>query len=180
MNALPAPSFPLQFAAGGPSAGRKHTHARSRFTQSEDERLRTLVNQLGNRHWETIAQLMPGRTARQCRDRYKNYLLDSLVSSTWRPEEDQILRQRFAELGPKWVEISKSLQGRSGNDVKNRWYKHLAKGAQPHIAPRFPTIGQPPAPMPGTLPLLAAHPAQGAAQFDAWAWPHRSDVPFSK
>jgi hypothetical protein len=38
-----------------------------------------------------------------------------------------MLLDRFRLLGPKWVEIGKLLHGRSGNNVKNRYYKHLKK-----------------------------------------------------
>ena len=33
----------------------------------------------------------------------------------------------YEKLGNHWVEISKHLEGRSGNSVKNRWHKHLKK-----------------------------------------------------
>jgi hypothetical protein len=101
--------------------------SRCKFSLEEDNKLRSLVAGLGTRSWDRIGCFMPGRTARQCRDRYKNYLMDSLVNRPWTPEEDSILIDRFHLLGPKWVEIGKLLNGRSGNNVKNRWYKHITK-----------------------------------------------------
>jgi hypothetical protein len=100
---------------------------RRKFTSEEDLKIRTLVERLGTKSWDEISRFMPGRTARQCRDRYKNYLLDSLVTAPWTPEEDAIVIQRYRELGPRWVEIAKTLSGRSGNHVKNRWHRHLAR-----------------------------------------------------
>jgi hypothetical protein len=122
----------LQFAP------HKHMNPRRKFTVDEDLRLRSLVEQIGSRHWETVASFMPGRTARQCRDRYKNYLVESLVAAPWTPEEDQVLQAKHAEIGPKWVEISRHLSGRSGNAVKNRWHKHIAKMAPQEKAPERP------------------------------------------
>jgi hypothetical protein len=87
---------------------------------------------------------MPGRTARQCRDRYKNYLMESLVNAPWSPEEDAILLDRFQLLGPKWVEIGKLLHGRSGNNVKNRWYKHLKKASVVQLGVGSPDVNSPP------------------------------------
>jgi hypothetical protein len=72
---------------------------------------------------------MPGRSPRQCRDRHRNYLLDSLVTSPWTPEEDAIIIAQFHVIGPRWVEIAKSLSGRSGSHVKNRWHRHLCRPA---------------------------------------------------
>jgi hypothetical protein len=106
---------------------RSSASSRHKFTSAEDSKLRDLVTQLGTKSWEEIAKYMAGRTARQCRDRYKNYLLDSLVTAPWTAEEDAIIAERYRQLGPKWVEIAKMLNGRSGNHVKNRWHRHLGQ-----------------------------------------------------
>jgi hypothetical protein len=100
---------------------------RHKFTPEEDLQLRSLVERLGTKNWEQIVRSLPGRSARQCRDRYKNYLLDSLVVNPWTPEEDAIVIEQFHRVGPKWVQIGRLLSGRSGNNVKNRWHKHLCK-----------------------------------------------------
>jgi hypothetical protein len=121
----------LTTAAEGSSEPGKHSSPRRKFTTDEDVRLRSLVDQIGTSHWESIASLMPNRTARQCRDRYKNYLLDTIVTAPWTPNEDDVIRAKYGELGPRWVEIAKLLSGRSGNHVKNRWHKHLRKKNPP-------------------------------------------------
>jgi hypothetical protein len=100
---------------------------RRRFTEEEDRKLRSLVETLGTGSWEEIAEFLPRRSGRQCRDRYKNYLLDSLVNNPWTPAEDAIIIETYNQIGPRWVEIAKVLSGRSGNSVKNRWYKRLCK-----------------------------------------------------
>jgi hypothetical protein len=99
---------------------------RRKFSEAEDRRLRILVGQLGTSNWDEVARSMGSRTARQCRDRYKNYLLDSLSRSPWTAEEDALLMRQFQAIGPKWVEIAKMLTGRSTSHVKNRWHRHLA------------------------------------------------------
>jgi hypothetical protein len=100
---------------------------RRKFTPEEDLKIRSLFETLGPNSWDEIAGYLPGRSGRQCRDRYKNYLVDSLVTLPWTPEEDAIVIQKFHSIGPKWVEIGKLLSGRSGNNVKNRWHKRLCK-----------------------------------------------------
>jgi hypothetical protein len=63
---------------------------------------------------------MGHRTARQCRERWVNYLNPILSKSPWTSGEDAILRARFAEFGPKWVKLTEFLPTRSANDIKNR------------------------------------------------------------
>jgi hypothetical protein len=74
-----------------------------------------------------ICRFMPGRNARQCRHRYYNYLVDAHQQSAWTDAEEQFIYDKFLELGPKWVHIAGLLRGRTGNDVKNRWHKHIAR-----------------------------------------------------
>jgi hypothetical protein len=100
---------------------------RQKFTPDEDARLCNLVLQFGMRDWVTISQHMTGRNARQCRHRYKNYLIEDRKVSAWTEQEDKILIEKFQVLGSKWVEIANHLPGRTGNNVKNRWHKHILK-----------------------------------------------------
>jgi hypothetical protein len=46
---------------------------------------------------------------------------------SWTPAEEQLVIAKHHEFGPKWVQIATFLHGRSGNDVKNRWHKHITK-----------------------------------------------------
>ena len=103
------------------------TQHRKKFTREEDEKLMRLVKKFGTKSWEEVSKFMPRRCGRQCRDRYNNYLLENFTKGPWTPEEDNFINQKYDEIGPHWVEISKMMPGRSGNDVKNRWHKTLSK-----------------------------------------------------
>lgn len=39
----------------------------------------------------------------------------------WTPEEDAVLKQQHAILGPKWAEIRAQIPGRTDVSLKNRW-----------------------------------------------------------
>jgi hypothetical protein len=107
------------------------TRLRHRFSKDEDEKLRRLIRQYGCRDWAVISGAMPGRNPRQCRHRYNNYLADNYEQNAWTAAEDEFLLAKYQEFGPKWVQMSRMLPGRSGNDVKNRWYKHIVKRIRP-------------------------------------------------
>ncbi|OHS95138.1 Myb-like DNA-binding domain containing protein [Tritrichomonas foetus] len=104
-----------------------HSTLRKRFSGQEDSTLKHVIQELNVRNWEEAAKYLPGRTARQCRDRYNNYLFKEISNKPWSEEEDLIILTNYPLFGTHWVKISKFLVGRSGNNVKNRWYKYLSK-----------------------------------------------------
>jgi hypothetical protein len=100
---------------------------RRKFTEEEDEALRALVSEHGPHRWDRIALFMPKRTGRQCRDRYCNYLCPGITQDAWTREEDELLREKYMELGPQWAKMKPFFQGRTGTALKNRWNYYLAK-----------------------------------------------------
>lgn len=108
------------------------TDHRNKFTQQEDERLVSLIKENGAKRWKSIAKKMQGKTARQCRDRYMNYLREGLGNSPWTEDEDYLLSEKVKEIGTHWSKIAIFFKGRSTNNIKNRWYTfHLKKKMRP-------------------------------------------------
>jgi hypothetical protein len=66
---------------------------------------------------------MPGKNARQCRERWINYLKPDLNTEGWTHEDDFLLVQKCAELGRKWVQIAAFFPNRTDSMVKNRFNK---------------------------------------------------------
>lgn len=71
--------------------------------------------------WSQVANLLPNRTARQVRERYKNFLSPGLTNKPWTKEEDNLLKEAYDRLGPKWAKITSYFNGRSEINIKNRW-----------------------------------------------------------
>jgi hypothetical protein len=104
-------------------------HQKHPFTSDEDARLQELVERLGDWNWPAIAQLMPGRTSRQCRERWNFYLSPTISNAPWTPEEDLLLIRLSQLVGPKWTVITKNFPKRTPNNVTNR-YKQLQRRIQ--------------------------------------------------
>lgn len=93
---------------------------KKKFDAEEDIRLIKLVQKYGCVDWATISSQMPGRTQRQCRERYKNYLSPNLNNSPWTSEEDNILIKKYQAHGPKWSVLAQYFPGRSDINLRNR------------------------------------------------------------
>lgn len=103
-----------------------HKIQRRLFTQEENFMISQSVRLIGE-DWDVISRFLPGRTPKQIHDRYVNYLRDGLKKDAWTKEEDDILLTTMKEIGPKWSKMTSQLPGRSANDIKNRWHKHLLR-----------------------------------------------------
>lgn len=103
-----------------------HKSKRCFFTEQENLFIRESVKRIGE-DWESISKKMPGRTPKQIHDRYVNYLREGLKNSPWSKQEDELVKNMYKVIGPKWSKMMINLPGRSGNDIKNRWHKHICK-----------------------------------------------------
>jgi hypothetical protein len=96
---------------------------KAKFSVEDDDRLLAAVMRLGTSHWDEVAREVGARNARQCRDRWRNYVNPSLIQNNpWTDEEDAILVSQVAELGAKWMTIVQLFPSRSINNLKNRYH----------------------------------------------------------
>ena len=91
------------------------------WTPQEDASLRRRVKVFGAKKWSVIAVLIPGRVGKQCRERWLNHLCGEVNKEPWDSAEDRVLCAHQKRLGNKWSQISKLMNGRSENAVKNRF-----------------------------------------------------------
>lgn len=95
--------------------------AQPKFTANEDRKLRELVKNYGLNNWNFIAKQFKNKTAKQCQSRYKNYANPNLSHEDWSEEEDQLLLEKYNEIGPKWTIMAEIFKTRSANDLRYRW-----------------------------------------------------------
>jgi hypothetical protein len=94
---------------------------RSKWTVTEDEQLRNAVDQWGTDSWQCVGKFVPGRTGKQCRERWLGQLAPTVSRESWLTEDDFKLVRLHAEIGNKWAAIASKMPGRSAVSVKNRW-----------------------------------------------------------
>jgi hypothetical protein len=100
-----------------------------KFIPIEDARLLELVGLFGETDWSSIANHMPDRTPRQCRERYLYFLTPSITNGPWSADEDALLLQKFTEIGSKWKTIAKFFPGRTEINIKNHYSALLRRRA---------------------------------------------------
>jgi hypothetical protein len=121
--------LPFTFRPHGPPPVPFHYKRRSlparvmkhKFTYEEDQLLIALVQLHGENEWSTVAASLGSRNARQCRERFKNYLDPNLKRADWTPDEDALLRLKHTEYGAHWNQIARFFHGRSDMALRNRW-----------------------------------------------------------
>ncbi|KAF4384759.1 hypothetical protein F8388_002917 [Cannabis sativa] len=104
------------------------------WSKEEDEVIVELVNKYGAKKWSMIAEALPGRIGKQCRERWHNHLNPAINKEPWTQEEELTLIRAHQVFGNKWAELTKFLPGRADNAIKNHWNSSVKKKLETYLA----------------------------------------------
>ncbi|GAX76251.1 hypothetical protein CEUSTIGMA_g3695.t1 [Chlamydomonas eustigma] len=121
-----------------PKSRKRHPTAKFRgvWTKEEDAALVRLVEVMGQGNWSPIARALNaemgkteenGRIGKQCRERWNHHLMPDIKKDPWSIEEEALMAASHKNLGNRWSDIAKAIQGRSENAVKNHWNATLRR-----------------------------------------------------
>lgn len=99
---------------------------RGPWTKDEDKQILKLIHCYGS-NWAKISKAMGSRNGKQIRDRYINVLDPLTNKNKFSTKEDELLISLFKKHGCKWATISKYMDHRTPDMVKNRFHSCLKK-----------------------------------------------------
>ncbi|CAL4970068.1 unnamed protein product [Urochloa decumbens] len=111
---------------------------RGAWSQEENEILIEMVNAHSSKDWLSIARAVPGRTRKQCRDRWTHYLDPAVNQMPWSEQDDIDLIRAHKIHGNKWCELAKLFPGRTGKAIKNYWTGAMKKKIKSYLGSGSP------------------------------------------
>jgi hypothetical protein len=111
--------------------GNDTTVPKGKWTKEEDSTLKDAVKKHKGEDWAAIAALVPGRTKKQCTNRWHNVLEPRKNETTtckakWTKEEDAKLTDAAKKHhGKNWEATAALVPGRSKHDCSRRWHDVL-------------------------------------------------------
>jgi hypothetical protein len=107
----------------GDSSDKGRKNGPKAWTKEEDALLLTIVKKMQMpMKWSIVALSLPGRTGKQCRERYVNHLNPRLKVTDWNALEDAMIFHLYNSIGSHWAKMSKVIPGRTDNGIKNRFH----------------------------------------------------------
>ncbi|KAG0215585.1 hypothetical protein BGX33_001088 [Mortierella sp. NVP41] len=90
------------------------------WTAAEEEILLEAVRGLSSENWHAVAQMVPGRNAKQCMQKWQTDLDPQINRLPWTEGEDEKLVEAYHKYGNSWQQIAKMVETRTWYQCYNR------------------------------------------------------------
>ncbi|KAF9925165.1 hypothetical protein FBU30_004999 [Linnemannia zychae] len=90
------------------------------WTAAEEEILLEAVRGLSSENWHAVAQMVPGRNAKQCMQKWQTDLDPQINRLPWTDAEDEKLVEAYHKYGNSWQQIAKMVETRTWYQCYNR------------------------------------------------------------
>jgi hypothetical protein len=106
-----------------------------KWTPNGDEALKAAVESLGTNDWNAVAACVGrNKNARQCKERWNNFLCPEIVRGGWTAAEDLLLLKKVHEHGNCWVKIAPFFPRRTVNSVLKRYLSKKPQKTWPNFS----------------------------------------------
>ena len=103
-----------------------NAHQSLRMATLNGARALGIDDKVGSLEAGKVADIVGGRTSIQCLHRWTKILQPGLVKGAWTKEEDNLLRDWVRKEGAtKWAQAAQAIVGRSGKQIRERWFNIL-------------------------------------------------------
>jgi len=99
----------------------------------ENQLLIDWINKNGPRNWTKCAEIIKGRTGKQCREHWNNSLNSEIKKGDWSAEEDLLIMVFHQKFNGSWKKMIPLFKSRTENSIKNRFFSQLRKIASKYI-----------------------------------------------
>jgi hypothetical protein len=91
------------------------------WTKKEDAILTREVKEMNGRKWNQLCLMLPGRTGKQCRERWNYQLTPSINKESWTEDELEQMVKLYFKFGTSWRKFTEYLPGRNTLQIKNKY-----------------------------------------------------------
>lgn len=98
--------------------------ARIHWKKHEDNLLKEAVNKYGPCKWSQIANMVPGKTKKQCCDRWRIHV-KGIGRNVWERKDDVALEKAVYEMGDNWTLVAKAVTGKTNKQCRERFKNYI-------------------------------------------------------
>ena len=95
------------------------------WKKHEDDLLEEAIKKYGPRKWSQIAKMVPGKTTKQCCDRWRVHVKGTIGRNAWNRNEDAALEKAVCEMGQNWTLVAKAITGKTNKQCRDRFKNYV-------------------------------------------------------